>query len=84
MAINLDIRNKLDPNTIVFDNQSYDNAIIGMTFDGRAIYSYELMVEELIDEGFSEQDALDWIDYNTIRALPYIGERAPLIVHEIL
>ena len=84
MAINLDIRSKLNPNTIVFDNQAYDSAIIGMTFDGRAIYSYELMVEELIDEGFSEQDALDWIDYNTIRALPYIGERAPLIVHEIL
>lgn len=81
--VNMNIRNKLPPNTIVLDNQSYDNSIIGLTFDGRAIYDYDLMVQELICEGCSEEDAIDWIDYNTIRGLIYIGEKAPLIVTHV-
>lgn len=81
--VNMNIRNKLPPNTIVLDNQSYDNSIIGLTFDGRAIYDYDLMVQELIDEGYSAEDAIDWIDYNTIRGLIYIGEKAPLIVTNV-
>lgn len=81
--VNMNIRNKLPPNTIVLDNPSYDNSIIGLTFDGRAIYDYDLMVQELIDEGYSAEEAIDWIDYNTIRGLIYIGEKAPLIVTNV-
>lgn len=81
--VNMNIRNKLPPNTIVLDNQSYDNSIIGLTFDGRAIYDYDLMVQELISEGYSAEDAIDWIDYNTIRGLTYIGEKAPLVVTNV-
>lgn len=29
--------------TVVFENPSYDTAIIGVSYDGRAIYDYELM-----------------------------------------
>lgn len=81
--VNMNIRNKLPPNTIILDNQSYDNSIIGLTFDGRAIYDYDLMVQELIDEGYSAEEAIDWIDYNTIRGLIYIGEKAPLVVTHV-
>lgn len=81
--VNMNIRNKLSPNTIVLDNQSYDNSIIGLTFDGRAIYDYDLMVQELIDEGYSAEEAIDWIDYNTIRGLTYIGEKSPLVVTNV-
>ena len=81
--VNMNIRNKLPPNTIVLDNQSYDNSIIGLTFDGRAIYDYDLMVQELIDEGYSAEDAIDWIDYNTIRGLIYIGEKDSLVVTNV-
>ena len=81
--VNMNIRNKLPPNTIVLDNQSYDNSIIGLTFDGRAIYDYDLMVQELIDEGCSAEDAIDWIDYNTIRGLNYINKKAPLVVTNV-
>lgn len=83
--INLEVRKQLPFDSLVLDNQSYDNSIIGLTFDGRVIYSYELMVQELMSEDdCDEQDAIDWIEYNTIRALPYFGNKAPLIVHEIL
>ena len=81
MAVNLDIRNKLPSDALVFDNHAYDNSILGVTFDGRAIYSFEKMVEELmLDEGWDDLTAIEWIEYNTIRALPYGGEKSPIIV----
>ena len=66
-------------------NYSYDDALIGVTSDDRAVYDYELMVEWLIkSEGFTEEEARDWIDYNTLRALPYMGEGAPVILYPLL
>lgn len=31
MSVNQDIRNKLPPDAVVFENNSYDNSIIGIT-----------------------------------------------------
>lgn len=85
MSVNLEIRNKLPDDALVFDNMSYDNSIIGTTFDGRAIYNYELMVLELMhDEGWSMEDAIEWIEYNTLRSLGYAGEKAPMVVLNVL
>ena len=82
MSVNQDIRNKLPPDAVVFDNHAYDNSIIGTTFDGRAIYDFDKMAEELMqDEGWTHEEAVEWIEYNTIRVLPYGGEKAPLIVY---
>ncbi len=64
---------------------SYDTALIGVSHDDRAIYDYDLMVEWLIrEEGFTEEEAVEWIDYNTIRALPYMGADGPIILHRFL
>ena len=64
---------------------SYDSALIGVTEDNRAVYDYEKMVEWLVTEQeFTEEDAADWISYNTIRALPYFGEGAPVIMFPLL
>lgn len=84
MAINQDIRDMLPNDTLVFDNASYDNSIIGTTFDGMAIYDYDLMVSEFIsDEECTSDEAIDWIEYNTLRSLPYAGEKAPLVVSNV-
>ena len=65
-------------------NYSYDSALIGVTDDGRAVYDYELMVEWLMDtEGWSYEDAAEWVSYNTLRALPYMGENAPIVVNRL-
>ena len=65
-------------------NYSYDDALIGVSDDNRAVYDYEKMVEWLVEtEGFTREEAIEWIDYNTIRALPYMGEKAPIIMHPI-
>lgn len=31
----------------------------------------------------TEQEAIEWIEYNTIRALPYFGSDAPIIMYPI-
>ena len=61
---------------------SYDTALIGVSHDDRAIYDYDLMVEWLMEvEDFTEEEAVEWIDYNTIRALSYMGEDGPIVLH---
>lgn len=85
MAINIEIRTALPEDAIVFDNYAYDNSIIGVSTDGRVVYSYEKMVQELMsDEGMSEMEAIEWIDYNTIRAIPYGGEFAPIVCEGLM
>ena len=66
-------------------NYSYDDALIGVSSDNRAIYDFDLMVEWLMkNEGFSETEAVEWIDYNTIRALSYMGSDAPIIMYHLI
>lgn len=82
MAINEEIRKQLPKEAIIFDSYAYDNSIIGTTLDGRIIYCFETMVEELMIDGeMTEIEAIEWIECNTIRALLYVGDKAPLIVH---
>ena len=84
MAVNLELRAELPEDAIVFDNMSYDGSIVGVTTDGRVVYDYDKMVEELMsEEGWSYEDAAEWIDYNTIRSIPYAGPNAPIIMYSI-
>lgn len=84
MAVNLQLRAELPEDAIVFDNMSYDGSIVGVTTDGRVVYDYDKMVEELMeDEQCSYEEAADWVDYNTIRALPYVGENSPIIMYPL-
>lgn len=84
MSVNLQLRDELPEDAIVFDNMSYDGSIIGVTTDDRVVYSYDKMVEGLMqDEEWSYEDAVEWIDYNTIRALPYAGPNGPIIMYNI-
>lgn len=65
-------------------NYSYDDALIGVTEDGRAVYDFEKMVDWLVDEvGMADDEAVEWIEYNTIRALPYMGSDAPIIMYPL-
>ena len=71
-------------NLIVFSDPDYDAAIIGVSHDNRVIYAYDKMVACLMDEdGMTFEEAADFIDYNTIRAIPYAGAGAPLIMYNI-
>lgn len=65
--------------TIVIDGEAYADAFIGITSNGIAIYDYEMMVEGLMKhDGMTEEEAMEWIDYNIIGA--YIAN-GPTIVN---
>lgn len=52
---------------VIFTNPRYDDALVGMSVDNRAIYDYEKMVECLVKyEDFTEDDAMEFIDYNIV------------------
>ena len=84
MSVNLELRAELPEDAILFDNMSYDGSIIGVTTDDRVVYDYNKMIEELMqDEEWSYEEAVEWIDYNTIRSLPYAGPGAPIIMYRL-
>ena len=73
--------NGVEEGVLLFTDLSYDNSIIGVTEDGRAVYDMNKMMEEFAeDEGCDSMEAIEWIEYNTIRAIPYMGERCPIII----
>lgn len=69
---------------VILGNYSYDDALVGVTEDGRAVYDFKKMLVWLVEtEGLDEDEAWDWIEFNTIRALPYVGDRAPIIMYPL-
>lgn len=70
--------------TILFENPDYSTAFIGISQDDRAVYDYELMVKHLIKtDNMEYDDAVEFIEYNTIRSLPYV-ENSPIVCKPLL
>ena len=72
--------------TILFENPSYCDAVIGISDTGQLCYSHEKMIQHLIKEdGMTEEDAMEFIDYNTARALPYCNPSSnrPIIIYDL-
>lgn len=85
--INQDLRDYLKDNyedAVIFDNPSFDNSIIGVSTDGNIIYHLGKMVNELAKEDcISNEEAMEFIDYNTLRTILYISEgKKPIIMIE--
>lgn len=70
--------------SIVFENPDYDSAIVGVSDNGEIIYDFDKMVQHLVEhEDMTEEEAADFISYNSIRSLPYVGEGAPIIMYSL-
>lgn len=70
---------------VIFSDFSYDDALIGVSEDNRAIYDFNRMVKWLMKtQEFTEEESIEWIDYNTIRSLPYCGHKSPIIMYPLL
>lgn len=68
-------------NAVLLDSPSFDGSIVGVTEGGQVVYDYSKMVMEFAeDNDCSELDAMEFIDYNTMRALPYMGEHRPIVM----
>ena len=79
-----------NPSAVMFRDPEFYEAIIGYIFNEDElpvlVYDYNKMVESLAaeyeDSDNSTMDAIEWIEYNTLRTLPYIPiEGRPVIVY---
>ena len=69
---------------VIFSNPDYASAFMGVSEDNRAVYNFDKMVEYLVDkDGLTDIEAIEFIEYNTIRALPYFGDNAPVILYPV-
>lgn len=63
---------------------SYDDAIIGVSSTDQVVYDFDKMVEYLMrEEELDELSAIEWIEYNTIRALPYMSPGEPIVMRRL-
>jgi hypothetical protein len=66
--------------TMFFENPSFVKAITGITDSGQLIYDYELMIAAAMEEeGWDVEETIEWIEYNTIRTIPYMGHAHPIV-----
>lgn len=62
----------------------YNDAVIGISSNGEVIYDFDKMIDCLMrNEDWSYESAVEWIEYNTIRALPYMQPGAPIVSYNI-
>lgn len=68
---------------VLLDGPEFDDGIIGVS-EGRLVYSYTRLLEALMAHNeWDEQTARDWLDVNTLRSLPYMGEHRPMVVDDL-
>lgn len=70
---------------IVLEGDEFADGAIGLTDDNHLVYSYEKLIESLAETYGSETDAIEWLEYNTIRSLSYMSSygNEPIIIHEL-
>lgn len=67
---------------IILETPSFDNSIIGFSTDGRLVYDLESMINEYVsDEQLDRESAIEYISYNTLRALSYMGDKSPIVIN---
>ena len=76
-----DFIDEFSDGAVVFDG--CDEAIVGyatrINLDPVVVYSYNLLIEVFVKQGMTEDEAVEWIDYNVAGA--WVGERTPLILY---
>lgn len=64
-----------------------DLAIEGIISEGlknpKVVYSKEKTLRALRLQGMNKTEALEWFDYNILRALPYMGKYAPVFLTRV-
>jgi uncharacterized protein YoaH (UPF0181 family) len=59
-----------------------DSAFIGLTTNNiRAVYSVQKIITELMNQGMSAEDAIEYFDFNIECA--YVGEKTPVYLNTI-
>jgi len=61
------------------DVDGFNNAIVGITDEGCLVYSKEKMTELCMLQGMEEEEALDWLSFNTFGF--YVGVMTPIYIN---
>ena len=71
-------------NIIILEGDEFADGAIGLSSDDHVVYSYEKLVDSLSKFYGGELEAIEWLEYNTIRSLPYMDSvgNTPIIIHE--
>lgn len=43
-----------------------DSAIIGLDADGFLVYDFDMLVMALMQQGMTDEEAIEWVDYNIL------------------
>lgn len=71
-------------NSIIFENPGYLDAIIGISENGRVIYSYQKMVHYLMTQNeMSAEDASKFINIKVLEPLLDTDMNSPIVMNEI-
>lgn len=55
----------------------FDDAIVGLDSKSfRVIYDYDLMLEVLMEGDMTEQDAIEYLEFNVLNA--WVGDQTPI------
>lgn len=71
---------------ILLDPERLDAAVVGITASTEAavaVYDYDALVRLLREDVGDLEETEEWVDYNTLRAIPYMGPRAPVVLRRI-
>ncbi|MFC1454129.1 hypothetical protein ACFLQL_03015 [Verrucomicrobiota bacterium] len=84
----IDITCLEDDDTLVFlEGSEFDEAIIGLCRQPgqpvRIAYDDEKIVAIFESQGMTHEEAVEFYEYNTVRALPYMGSTAPVMIQII-
>lgn len=73
-------RKQMQDDTLLLEPSFLDTAVVGVV-RGKMVYAYPLLVEAYAkNNGGDEQTWREFVDYNTLGALPYMGSMAPIVV----
>lgn len=78
-----DLIDQGNEDVVVFENPDFDGCIIGLSTDNRAVYSLAKMVLWYYERNNCDAEgALEFIEYNTLRSLPYI-QNGPIVLNDL-
>jgi len=83
----MDYRAEMEEGTVFLEPPYLDAAIIGRTsvngLHEVLVYSFQGLIRAYAEhDGMTYEAAAEWVEYNTLRALPYMGPQGPIVVYE--
>ena len=72
-----EIKDMADPEAIVWDD--FDDAIVGVDPMGRIVYDINKMIDVLVQDDMTEEEAQEYLDFNVLST--YVGDLTPVHVY---